>query len=129
MHSFIYKVTLEEYLRGKNHEVLKPEIKLNIKMLLFRINYIRGLCNMPFIITSGLRTPEEQHKINPKAVKSNHLIGAAIDISDLNGDIYLWCRANESILVDVGLWGEIQQGNWVHLQIYNPKSGNRWFQP
>ena len=124
-----YKVTLEEVLRGKLWDVVKPEIRTNIKMLLFRINYMRHIYASPFVITSGLRNAEEQKKINPKSPNSKHILGAAIDISDPDGDIHYFFRSNEDLMISVGLWAETRQGNWQHLQIYPPASGNRWFDP
>lgn len=129
MHLFQYKVTLEEILRGKLYDVLKPDVKLNIKMLLFRINYIRHLYGHPFVVTSGLRNMEDQKRVNPKAMASNHLIGAAIDIADNDGELHYWCKSNEEVFVDAGIWMETRQGNWQHFQIYPPKSGKRWFDP
>lgn len=129
MHAFPYKVTIEEILRGKLYEMQKPDVKLNLKMLLFRINYIRSLYNKPFVVTSGLRSKEDQHKINPKAPNSCHVLGAAVDISDPDGELFYWAKTNESILIDTGIWCENRVGNWLHCQIYPPKSGSRFFNP
>lgn len=108
---------------------LTPEIKANLDILFERINKVRDAYGKPMIVTSGLRSDADQARINPSAPKSNHLTGSAVDISDPDGSIYDWCKANESILAEIGLWMEERMGGWQHFQIWPPKSGHRWFFP
>lgn len=103
------------------------EVKSNLNILLERINVIRGKWGKPMIITSGLRSQSDQERINPSAPKSKHLIGAAADIADKSGELYKWLKDNREIMSSAQLWGEEGTKGWVHLQIYPPKSGKRWF--
>ncbi len=105
------------------------EVAANLAVLLDRLNQVRDAYGQPMIINSGLRSQSDQSRINPSAPKSKHLIGAAADINDPDGKFYDWCRANEALLVKIGFWMETRQGGWQHLQIFPPKSGNRWFIP
>lgn len=140
-------ITLQE-LNPKSYK-LDDIQKKNIEILLHRMNQVRLLYNKAMIITSGVRTIDHQISIyKEKAVKkewpfqdgkfdiskvplkSMHLIGAACDVLDESGDLMLWCRNNEHHLVAIGLWIEDDPSTpRVHLQIYPPKSGNRFFKP
>lgn len=108
-----------------------PEIDNNLNTLLERINKIREAWGKPMTITSGLRSQADQQRINPKAPKSNHLIGAAVDIEDKDGSLAQWNQDNVKLLESVGLWCEHPDNTpgWEHYQIYPPKSGNRFFHP
>jgi uncharacterized protein YcbK (DUF882 family) len=101
----------------------------NLALLLFRMNQVRREWGKPMIVTSGLRSPQDQARINPKAPKSKHLIGAACDISDPKGELMAWCRSNERRLEQIGLWMEAGTKGWVHFQIVPPRSGARFFLP
>ena len=103
----------------------------NLATLLFRMNQVRREWGKPMIVTSGLRSQADQARINPKAPKSKHLIGAACDIWDPKGELMDWCVANEKRLEQIGLWMEHRSATptWVHMQIYPPKSGKRFFLP
>ena len=103
----------------------------NLATLHFRINQVRREWGKPMIVTSGLRSQADQTRINPKASKSKHLIGAACDISDPKGELAAWCLANEKRLAEIGLWMEHPSvtKTWMHFQILPPKSGKRFFLP
>jgi hypothetical protein len=120
-------ITMQE-LNPHNYPTT-PEIDTNLAILLERINKVRDAYNIPMIVTSGLRSEADQMRINPKAPHSNHKIGAAVDIFDKDAALYNWCKANEVLLVEIGLWMEERQGEWQHFQIFPPKSQHRWFSP
>lgn len=125
-------ITLEELLQKKFiFKDLPKETQDNLMTLLERINKIRAAYGKPMSITSCLRTVADQQRINPKAMKSNHIIGAAVDISDPKGELDEWCVQNVKLLESIGLWMEHKDDtpNWSHFQIYPPKSGNRFFHP
>jgi uncharacterized protein YcbK (DUF882 family) len=111
--------------------VTTPEQDTNLATLLERMNKIRAAYGKPMYVTSGLRSEADQARINPKASKSRHLIGAAVDIADQNGDLKKWIKANVSLLETVGLWCEHFDSTptWVHFQCISPRSGNRFFIP
>lgn len=110
-----------------------PVIDINLARLLERLNRIREAWGKPMTITSGLRSDEQQQALiaagKSNAPHSKHLIGCAADILDEDGTFYDWCRANEDLLAEVGLWCENRMGPWQHLQSLPPASGHRWFQP
>lgn len=110
-----------------------PDIDSNLYKLLTAINIIRTDWGKPMIVTSGLRSEQDQQKLiadgKSNAHKSNHLIGAAVDILDEDGSLNKYLKCNDKLLEDAGLWCEERQGNWQHFQIFPPKSGNRWFKP
>jgi len=106
-----------------------PEQDANLAILLERMNKVRAAYGKPMKVTSGLRSTADQQRINPSAPKSKHLMGAACDIADKDAALYNWCRANESLLAEIGLWMEERQGGWQHFQIFPPKSGRRFFNP
>ena len=83
--------------------------------------------------SSCLRSIKDQKRINPKAMGSSHLYGAAVDISDPSGALARWLQTVEGQrkLIECGLWMEDPNytKGWVHLSIYAPRSGNRYFIP
>jgi uncharacterized protein YcbK (DUF882 family) len=133
-------VTMKELLKDKNLEDQSKEIQDNLKVLHYRINIIRKIWGKPMSITSGLRTMEDhlriykQKGITDKSkipMKSKHLYGAAVDISDPKQELQNWCLKNVKVLEDTQLWLESFSAtpNWCHFQISSPKSGKRFFIP
>ena len=122
-------ITLSE-LNPHNH-TLTPEQDKNLKALHSAINKVRSAYGKPMIVTSGVRSFEDQMRINPKAPKSNHLIGLACDISDRDGKLWDWCMTNMRVLEEAGLYLEAKSATptWVHFQACPPKSGKRIFNP
>jgi len=114
---------------------LTIEQEKNLKILLDKLNKVRKAWGKPMIITSGLRSNEDQQKLiasgRSNAIKSNHLLGLAADISDPKKELQKWCLANEKLLEEIGLWMEDFKATetWVHFQAIPPKSGKRWFMP
>jgi len=110
---------------------LTPEQECNFSHLYMAVNVLRYECGIPFIITSGFRSKEDQQKINPKAMNSAHTLAAACDIQDHDRLIWDWLVANLELVIDVGgyLESKVYTPNWVHLQIIPPKSGHRIFLP
>lgn len=121
-------ITLKE-LNPKGYPT-DSEIDNNLQILLDRVNKIRTEWAKPMTVTSGLRSQADQQRINPSAPRSNHLIGAAVDIYDPDLSLTAWLKENNSQrLVNAELYCEEGNKNWVHFQIYAPRSGNRWFKP
>lgn len=83
--------------------------------------------------TSCLRSLADQKRINPKAMGSSHLYGAAVDVGDSDGLLHKWLKTKEGkdAIEKCGLWVEDLKSTptWTHFQIYSPKSGNRFFLP
>lgn len=109
------------------------EIDTNLAVLLERINKIRSAWAKPMTVTSGLRSQAQQDQLiaqgKSSASHSKHLIGAAVDIYDPELQLTAWLKADPDLLELAQLWCEEGNTNWVHLQIFPPASGNRWFLP
>jgi len=111
------------------------EIENNLDTLLKRMNVIREAYGKPMIVTSGLRSDAKQLELIIKGLstarKSNHLVGAACDILDKDGELGKWCLKHEELLAETGLWCEhpSKTKGWMHFQIFPPKSGKRFFLP
>jgi uncharacterized protein YcbK (DUF882 family) len=108
-----------------------PEIDANLVILLEKLNKLRADYGKPMSVSSGLRSQADQARINPSAPKSKHLLGAACDFVDKDGEIDKWCLANISKLKEYGLYLESPEKTpgWSHLQSQQPKSGNIVFLP
>lgn len=133
-------IEMSEILKDKKLVDQSHIVQDNLEDLLERINKIRVAWGNPMIVTSGLRTREDQIKVYAaKGITdeskipfgSAHIKGCAVDILDPEKKLQEWCKDNESILEEVGLWCEDFSAtkNWVHFQIYAPASGKRFFNP
>ncbi len=122
-------ITYKELLHGHFISDVPIAHQHNLEELLVRINKVRTAYGKPMIVTSGYRNPMDQARINPKATRSNHLTGCAVDIQDTDGDLHKFLKENPKVLEDAQLWCEERQGGWTHFQCKPPKSGKRWFQP
>lgn len=119
-------ITLQDL--NRNGYSTTPEIDTNLNILLARINILEQEYGRDLVVTSGLRSTVKNKAVGGKS-KSKHLIGAAVDISDLDGKFYDWCKASTGVLESVGFWCEERMGGWQHLQIIPPGSNHRWFFP
>lgn len=108
-----------------------PEVQDNLNHLISVLNAIRDAYGKPLYITSGLRSEEDQKRINPKAPKSKHLTGQAADISDIDGKFWEWCQNNMDLMINLNVYFEDTRytKGWVHCQVVAPKSGKRVFIP
>ena len=100
----------EKELNPHNHP-LTEEQKKNFPKLLEIMNKIRAKYGKPMIITSGLRSPEEQKKIDLAAGRkprmgSMHLRGAACDVWDRDRHLFGWCMDNLKFLEELGVYLE-----------------------
>lgn len=129
------KFTILELLNAGSHKWKESEVDTitlrNLEDLCRKINALGY--QPPMYATSCLRSLADQKRINPKALGSSHLYGAAVDIADPNGTLANWLQSIEGQrrLVECGLWMENPKSTkgWVHLQIFAPKSFNRYFNP
>ena len=125
-------ISFKELLHG--HTVIDLTIaqQHNLEELQKRVNVIREAWGKPMIVTSGFRTYQDQMRINPKAKKSAHMEGKAVDFKD-DGSLYKFLKedyeknGDKSLLVVNGLYMEAGTKGWVHLQ-YRP-THNRIFNP
>lgn len=127
------KFTRIELLNAGSHKWKESEVDAvtlrNIDDLVLKLNSLGYGPAMR--ATSCLRSLKDQQRINPKAMGSSHLYGAAVDIADPDGKFAAWLKSHKNKLVELGLWMEDPRytNGWVHLQIYAPKSLNRMFIP
>lgn len=105
--------------------------KKNLEKLAQAVSKIEEEMGKEFLVTSGLRSKEMQLKINPAAKNSAHISGEAVDVSDVDGDIYAFCIDHVPLLIELGIYLECKTytKRWAHMQIRAPKSGNRFFIP
>ena len=116
----------------------------NLEELLKRMNLVRNTWAKPMTVTSGYRTMQDHLRIYSEiAAKrgvefdkskvpmgSLHLSGCAVDISDPDGSLYLWCQDNKQLLEQIELWMEEKDDQKrVHFQTKPPRSGKRFFKP
>lgn len=131
-------VSLQE-LNPKGFKLTEEQEK-NILVLHEKINKIRTLYGKSMIVTSGVRSMEDHKRIYKEKgitdeskipMKSKHLFGQAVDISDPKQELQAWCKANIDKLKEIGVWMEDFSAtkNWVHFQIVPPKSGLLFFKP
>ncbi len=136
-------ITLGELLMGRmTFEQLTPEQQKNVMTLLHKVNSVRSLYGKPMIITSCVRTKEDQIRVykakgitdlSKIPMKSKHLFGAACDVADPGLVLTKWLKANPHILEELDLYCEEGNSNWVHFQIEPfgsyKRGGTRWFRP
>lgn len=129
------KFSIAELLNAGQHKWKESEVDLvtmrNLRDLCAKLNKL-GF-TPPRTATSCLRSIKDQQRINPKAMGSSHLYGAAVDIGDADGKLKAWLQTatGKKALVECGLWMESPEytKTWCHLSIYAPGSFNRVFNP
>lgn len=122
------------------------EQTINMTKLCNRVNILL-VCyykteNFKVTVTSGLRSIEDHKRIYTEKAKkqglkniripmgSKHLSGEAVDISDPGFKLTDWCRENQDVLEQAGLWIEDDKSvHRIHIQCVAPASGSRFFKP
>lgn len=130
-------IWMREIIGQKNLYHLPPDHVANIINLHHKMNIIRARYGKPMIVTSGYRSEEDHRRIyrakgieNPP-MGSQHLRGAAIDIADPDGNFKHWIAENLDVFERLDLYLEAFSATptWSHIQLYSPRSGNRFFYP
>lgn len=133
-------ITESEILRKTKKEDMPQEHQDNLAILLDKINEVRYAYGKAMTVSSGYRSMADHLRIYAEKgitdqskipMKSRHLSAAAVDIFDPKKELQKWCNENVEKLEEIGLWMEAFSAtpNWVHFQIFPPKSGNRFFNP
>jgi uncharacterized protein YcbK (DUF882 family) len=115
-------------------------ISKKLDALLIALNIVRKEYGKPMYVTSGLRSLEKHIEIyRLKGIidlakipmNSAHLWGEAADIADKDGSLAEWVGQNVAVLEEAGLYCERcdYTHGWVHFQIREPLSKNRFFIP
>ena len=105
--------------RAKSPEVTK-ELLNNIELLLSKVNpFLAELGLTSVKVSSGFRTSAVNAATKGAAAKSNHMLGLAVDIEDLHGDLDALVGMNDVLLKKYGLWQEDSAStpSWLHLDI------------
>jgi hypothetical protein len=111
------------------------ETKENAITLLSRVNSLLAVIDLPEAenpkVTSGWRPAWYNATVPNAALKSKHISGQAIDISDPEGALDSHLMDHRALLVDHGRWIEhpLATKNYCHLQCVPPQSGRRVFYP
>ena len=133
-------LTLEIYLMGRDKLYpleVTAEVLDNAKILIQRVNKLLTELKIDDIkISSGWR-PAVVNSATPNAAKkSNHMLGAAVDlVDDKNQSLCNKLKTDTSLLERHQLWMEDPDStkgkytNWTHLQIFPPKSKKLIFKP
>ncbi len=125
-------ITKDELTMGRDKtfpDDYTEQISDNLDDLLVRINVIRTAYNKPMIVSSGFRPPSINAGTPGAAPHSNHMLGLAVDIQDLDGALWNWCMQNLQLFKDNGLYLEDRRWTkgWCHWQSIKPGSGKRIF--
>ena len=85
-----------------HHYPTTPIIDGNLKILFQRITELQDACEFDFVITSGLRSEEQQAELiatgKSNAKHSKHCSGLAVDIYDPHQELQKWILDNTKIL-------------------------------
>lgn len=136
-------ISIEELIKGNDMtwDQIPKEHQINLIDLLSRLNKLRVIWGKPIIITNGYRSLAHHLKIyaakgitdqSKIPMKSQHLSGCAADMSDPDGSLKAFVKANDyQVLKDCELWMEAADSTngWLHNQSNPPKSGAREFEP
>lgn len=131
-------ITWQEILGKYKESDIKPEHLPNLKELHEKIQKIRTAYGKPMTITNCYRSMEHHLRIyKDKGItdirripmKSKHLEGKALDVSDPDGKLMAWAKDNVKTLEEVGIWCEDGTKGWLHCQTSPPKSKKRFFMP
>jgi len=118
-----------------NNYPTTPITEKNLIVLFERVIELQDMCELDFVITSGLRSDQKQAQLiadgKTNAKFSKHVSGNACDIYDPRQELQKWCLDNIKALENIGLWCEdfSKTPNWVHVQTIAPLSGKRFFLP
>lgn len=133
-------ITLNDFWMGrdKTHSAeLTPDIVRNAEVTVQRANLLLSEFRHDTgdteirKVNSGWRPAAVNAATPNAALRSKHMTGQAIDISDPEGDLDEWCLSHLEVLERIGLWLEHPSAtkNWCHVQTVPPKSGRRFFYP
>ena len=124
-------ITLQELLNkcyGGQPDFGNRELGINTDKLLKAVNLVRKHRNKPMIPSCFYRSVAWD-KSKGRSGLSQHCLCAAVDFSDPDGSLAVWCLNNLFVLVQAGLWMEDPKATkgWVHFDLKERK--NRVFKP
>lgn len=116
-------ISLDQYLMGRDKQFpdqYTQEIKDNAEKLLNKVNaFLDELGVKEANVSSGWRPEAINATIANAAKKSQHTIGAAVDILDTNGELKNLILSKIDLLKKYDLWLENPDNTktWAHLDI------------
>lgn len=124
-------IAFKDLLSGHVINDVPINTQQKLESLKNKLNALEKIYDDKFVVTSGYRSEQDQKRINPKNMKSNHLLGQAADIADVTGKLKHWILSNVVELEKLDLYCEdfAHTPTWVHFQTVPPKSGKRFFIP
>ena len=137
-------ITLDEILCGTKWTDLIEDVRSHLFALHHKSNVLRFHWKKPMVVTSGHRTwakhvqtyvdinvRRSKNRQKPLAMPEHswHLVGAALDVADPDGELMAWLIKNEHLLDMLDLYVEKDTDGWCRWQLYAPPSGNRFFYP
>jgi hypothetical protein len=142
------KIQMSELCDIESMGAMPIEHRINLEVLYYKLSYLRSHVNMPLVINTravksrGYRTLEQHYNLYEDIMrktgkmvhiptKSMHLYGAAADIYDPTRELQKWIREHMKIVEKLDLYMEHFDATptWVHMQLYAPESGSRFFLP
>lgn len=135
-------ISLADYLMGRQFshaDEFSPLIERNGAETVRRANLILNEFYAVFPkaaprrVNSGWRPPSLNAQVRNAAVKSKHMTGEAVDLSDDDEALDIWIESPQGLMAleRYGVWVEarVATPRWAHLQIVAPRSGRRIFHP
>lgn len=124
-------ISIQDYLMGRDTKYpseYTPEITSNATKLLEKVNaLLMDLKIDKVTVNSGWRPAAINNATVGSAKKSNHMLGLAVDLADLDCSLWNLVIKNMELLERYGLFLEDKRWtkSWVHFQCVPPKSGKR----
>lgn len=127
-------ITHAGFWRGRDKQYaseLTPEIVAEAEKVIRQVNKLLQRAGLDRDASSGWRPPAVNANVKGAAVRSNHMLGKAVDVVDRDRKLAQYVNANVAVLEELGLWCEATSATptWVHFQTVPPRSGRRFFQP
>jgi len=125
-----FMISIEELYKPADFGAIDEDAMINLRQLHYKLNCVRAAYGNVMVVDSGFRTLAEQTEIyvalkKATAVGSQHLIGAAADVSDPKGELKKWVLDNLAFIESQYLFmenfnatGGLNSG-WVHFQLFS----------
>lgn len=132
-------LTVERLLNGYDKSMqfkkeVTPELLANLQKTADIVNqFLKHVGIVNEIVSSGWRPSSVNEQTANAAKKSNHILGLAVDLKDVNHAIFNAILKPENLekAQELGIYFEDPRATktWIHMQIVPPKSGKRIFKP
>lgn len=85
-------------------------------MFMAKLDYLRGVCEFPFVVTSAYRCPEHNNNVSSTGRDGAHTTGQAIDIAVSHEQAFVFlCNVMKSgLFTGVGI-NQKGSGRFIHL--------------